>query len=1512
VKQHTPTSPRHPDPLRWAIFLAVLGSTPALAAGPLQATTGPGGTPLINDAHGVPVIDIVPPTANGLSHNQFLDYNVGKPGLVLNNALEAGYSQLAGALAANPQFQGQSASTILNEVVSRNASLIEGRQEIFGRPADYVLANPNGITVNGGQFINTTRAGFLVGTPILEDGRIRYLDTLGAEGSLTVLKEGAANREGALALIAPRIEALGSLEAKADLDVIAGRNRVDRVDGSIAAHASAPSTELDATLFGAMRAGRVRIVSTTDGAGVRMVRTDIQAQDGIDVRSAGGLQIEGSQTGHGQLLTERGDVVLAAMRGLYMRDVKARAERIDLSAGGALTLDAKMRQDIERQRENWKNKTLFVTYETYDSDKTLTTRTHAGTELLARSDVRLKSGGDLDVRSARIEAGGDLGLDSAGKLSLGSTLDSQHVAERIKHRKHLWRGDTEAERYQESGNPTTLTGQRVTLTAQDALNVTGSRVTSRGDMSLTGRQVTIDGQKMRQTETEQAYRGDLVSGTFFGGRGNDDTQGERTFGSAVQAGGALEVTADQVRIQGSQVRSQGDAVLYSRSGALSVEAAVDTQRQQRQQKDSQVFGLLGTRTQSQKERQDVLVSDVSSDTNLRLASEAELQVRGAHLKAGQRLELQAKSDLAITPERQVQTQHDTEQRRGFTASAGQTREAKDGTPGSKQYAASVGYEVDDTTTRTRTDTAIGSQLKGAEIVLDGAGDVRLDTAPLVTDSGDVMVKGQKVTLAVSHDEHDSETTTTRTGGGLVVGGGIDRVSSAFEGHRRQQVDQVRDTTVARTTITSAGDLTIETPHLVNQAAHLSAGKQVHAVAKTVDNQAVSDTHERTQRQTDWQGTLGASLEYRDVTRPIERLVTGEEAARFQQAGPEDAMAPPSVGVDVTGGHLRREIVDASTQAQVAQYTGSAVKVEADTLLDEGTAYKADAGRLDLAAETHQARAAQDTTRRQVHELAVDGDGRVDTSTGEDINLRVAGKGSSLTQHTERSTARPALFQGRQGVQIQLGSDGRYEGSGFEGGQGDVTVRSEGKLDVVQANDTQTEQIDQLSGNAWAKGGNRPTNIGAEARGYLDRTHRQGTDTQARVAQAQAEGQVSFTSAGDLRLEGLRIGTRERPAASVELDSGGVTQVVAAVDTHEVSGSTLGGGGELGYKQGATRGGSLGGHLTSGRIDERSATSSVAEVHAKGKVTVAGQARDDQAVHLQGVHMTAGEIDLRAPNGGLRVEASESREHRNNLDVTGGAGFAMSKTGTPEDATRGLHGRLQADLDKRDNRTHVDSQLRADRLTLLSQGDTRLEGVQVQAGQVSGEVGGDLHVASRKDHVDALSVKADARLSQEKNPQGYTNAVAAVTGPASGKVLDKVGPALSKAEPGFSPTIKVDVSHQQRDTVAQQTSINGQNGIDLNVGGSTSLVGARLQSVNGAVDLQTASLSKETLSGHDYRRDVSLDASNAPVDLGTAIVQVSQNVGAAAGENALDLGLLRTSGHSNSAQWDATVRGKQDR
>lgn len=1510
MKKPAKTCSARPDTLRWAMFMAVFGSTPALAQTALQAADAPGGTPLIHDAHGVPVIAIVAPDANGLSHNRFLDYNVGQPGLVLNNALQAGQSQLAGALAANPQFQGQAASTILNEVISRSASLIEGPQEIFGRPADYVLANPNGITVNGGSFINTTRAGFLVGKPIVEDGRLRYLDTLQGDGSLTVLGQGAANREGALALIAPRIETLGPTDAATELDIIAGRNRVDVDDGSVLRHQTAPSTELDATLFGAMRAGRVRVVSTTEGAGVRMLRTDIQAQEGISVRSAGGLHVEGSQSAPGKLSSERGQLSLEAARALYIRDVEGRAEDIRISAAGKLTLDTRMRERIDREQENWKNKALFITYETYDRERTRTERKHSGTVLLASGEVSLSSGSDTQLNGARIEAGGLLQVSSAGKLTIDSALDSIRTEESIRHRKHLWRGDRDTERYQQSSHASQLTGGRLTLDAGHDVEISGSTIGSSGDMLVNGKAITVQSKKAHERTSEGQYRGDLLSGTFFAERGKGSSDAERSTGSTIEAAGRLEVSADQVLIKGSRVHSKGDGMVYSRQGGLSIESTQDSQHQQRREDDSQLFGLLGKRRQSDDNRQRILISDVSSSTNLRLASEAEMNVRGSRVSAQQELQLQARGNLEIASDQGTTASESAEQRRTFAADAGETRLAEDGKPGSKQYAASVGYTVHDQRTRKTDVSQVASELEAGQIAVDSDGHLQIAASRLTASAGRLDLKAQTLSLDARHDQRTSRSEQTETGGGLAVTGGMDRLGSAFEGHRQRHDEQVSETQARRTELSASGDIGIQARHVTNEAARIDADGQLQVNAETVDNRAAEDTYRRQENRNDWRASLGASVEYRDVTRPVERLVNGQEAARFQQAGAEDAMAPPSIGADATVAHLRRQAIEQRGTAQVSELAGTSVKLDAGTLNDEGTAYQARAGALQIEAQQHTLLAARDTTSNSVERLAIDADLRGDTSTGQDLNARLAGKGGSLDKHAETSTARPGSLYGQAGIQVQLGSDGKYEGSLIDGGDGAVRIASQGKLQLLQASDRTAEQLDQLDGNGWIKGGNRPTHVGGEGRAYLDRSHAQRLDTQARVAQLDAKGKVELSSAGDMLLEGSRIGSRERPVEAISLDSGGLLEVLAANDTHQAKGSVLGGGLEVSLKQGQANGGSLGGHFTAARTDEQSRTAQDASFTAKGSSTMTSQAREDQALHLQGVRVAATRIDLQAPKGGLLVEGSTSQEHRDNLALTAGAGLAMNKTATPEKDSRGLHGRVQVELDRRDNLTHASAELRADRVTLSSLGDTRLEDLQVQAGRVTGQVGADLLLASRKDSVDSLTVKADARLSQEKNPQGYTNAVAALAGPAAGKVTEKVGPALSKVEPGFSPTVKVDVSHVQRDTVATQSTLNGRDGIELQVGGATRLVGARLQSANGSVELQSASLAKQSLSGRDYRRDVGIDGSNAPVDLGTAIADVVRNKGAADGENALDMGLLRTSGHSRNEQWPAHVQGKE--
>lgn len=122
---------------------------PLLAQADGIAVSGPA-TTLGQAGNGVPIVNIAAPNANGLSHNQFHDYNVGANGVILNNATDRTQAtQLGGIIVGNPNFHGSAASVILNEVNGGSPSQLRGYTEVAGQSAHVIVANPYGISCNG-------------------------------------------------------------------------------------------------------------------------------------------------------------------------------------------------------------------------------------------------------------------------------------------------------------------------------------------------------------------------------------------------------------------------------------------------------------------------------------------------------------------------------------------------------------------------------------------------------------------------------------------------------------------------------------------------------------------------------------------------------------------------------------------------------------------------------------------------------------------------------------------------------------------------------------------------------------------------------------------------------------------------------------------------------------------------------------------------------------------------------------------------------------------------------------------------------------------------------------------------------------------------------------------------------------------------------------------------------------------------------------------------------------------
>ncbi|HVL10733.1 MAG TPA: ESPR-type extended signal peptide-containing protein, partial [Burkholderiaceae bacterium] len=105
--------------------LALCQSLPVYAQLPTSAAPGaPAGQRPIMDAagNGVPLVHIAPPSAAGVSRNQYEQFNVNRNGLILNNGSGPSQTQLGGWVTGNPQLGYVPARIILNEVVSSNPS----------------------------------------------------------------------------------------------------------------------------------------------------------------------------------------------------------------------------------------------------------------------------------------------------------------------------------------------------------------------------------------------------------------------------------------------------------------------------------------------------------------------------------------------------------------------------------------------------------------------------------------------------------------------------------------------------------------------------------------------------------------------------------------------------------------------------------------------------------------------------------------------------------------------------------------------------------------------------------------------------------------------------------------------------------------------------------------------------------------------------------------------------------------------------------------------------------------------------------------------------------------------------------------------------------------------------------------------------------------------------------------------------------------------------------------------
>ncbi|WP_223995884.1 beta strand repeat-containing protein, partial [Cupriavidus pampae] len=529
----------------------------------ISATTGPAAP-----AGGVPVVGITTPNAQGISLNQYRSFVVDPIGLILNNSTTGGGTFLGGQVGVNANLAATGpARLIVNQVTTSAPAQINGTVEVFGATAGVVIAAPGGVYTNGAGFTNTSQVTLTTGTPqwlsasgaptsfdaaatagyLVEGGRVQIGNP--TPGSASTGIEGSV---GNINLIAESIGVDAAINAGRQINLIAGRQLVkpegDGFTTTPVGVNNAPSNGLaiDATAFGAMNAGQIRIVSTAAGVGVRA--------DGNLAASAGNLTIDAA-----------GNVRVGSTYAKQNATLNA-AGTLEASGNGqaetgytvTATGDVKLGGTLESGRA------IAVT---------------SGGAIQGAGGVKAQEAVKLDA-ATNVDVGGAVsgasivvkaaGQDGKGDIRLGGNVTSPGTIQLQAARDTVIDGSA-------------VSAGDLTLASQRNLTIRGAAGSTNGNVSLTGvdGSVTTTGNVVSpgtlsvSAGTDAVLGGQLISTgrlDVTARTGNISTTGQIGSNAGVALTAAQDVTV------GGKVQSAADTSIVATSGNVSVNGAVTSDR----------------------------------------------------------------------------------------------------------------------------------------------------------------------------------------------------------------------------------------------------------------------------------------------------------------------------------------------------------------------------------------------------------------------------------------------------------------------------------------------------------------------------------------------------------------------------------------------------------------------------------------------------------------------------------------------------------------------------------------------------------------------------------------------------------------------------------------------------------------------------------------------------------------------------------------------------------------------
>ncbi|WP_372585775.1 two-partner secretion domain-containing protein [Burkholderia vietnamiensis] len=544
-------------------------------------------TAVTTNAVGRQTVNIAP-AIGGVSNNTYSSFNVPKAGADLNNV-------------------GINARTIVNQVTSTNPSLIQGNINVLGPRANVILANPNGVTVDGGSFTNT-------GYVVLSTGQVGFTNLTLAPGViqrnvvLTTDRGAIAIGPGGLSgtlvnldLIAKQLSIngpvtndftsstsgiralVGDSTSTYDTSFSPSDNGHDWLIGTSSPGTKSNAVAVDITAAGGLTAGRVQLIVTDQGAGVHSLGKIYASAGDVVVAANGDIAIA-----HGSLKAER-DVALTTPGTVSLQGAQlTAANNANLQAGnivlsddvtGPTTVSAGNTVELTSSGAITNTGTLIQAGATASDGTTtggdvivnaagdITNRSSANNLAIlfaANGRTKLTAGGNIINANARILSNGAVDLTAAGDVQniidhTGGTNGGQPTAYSDRGGSFLFFTHTTSGfnvDYGTIGNPNQLAyiaavHGPVTISSRNFTNAGGIVQSNDGDVNLTAQNAFTNAAVFtgKASYTRSCW-------IFCHADASSDVM---PYGGTIQAGGNIGIKAGTVaRNVGGNVFANGD------------------------------------------------------------------------------------------------------------------------------------------------------------------------------------------------------------------------------------------------------------------------------------------------------------------------------------------------------------------------------------------------------------------------------------------------------------------------------------------------------------------------------------------------------------------------------------------------------------------------------------------------------------------------------------------------------------------------------------------------------------------------------------------------------------------------------------------------------------------------------------------------------------------------------------------------------------------------------------------